>query len=110
MYRATRRAIRWWPQRCGRKLFGTPLPKVGRSTQSKAVLSVRIDFGIRTQLNANERRDIDRLINPTLDPLEGILGLREWCGSLQSCVSLGFTSAHSERGGFLHQLAGIRHC
>lgn len=45
---------------------------------------VRIEFRTRHVLSANDAWDIDNLIKPTLDALEGVFGLRQWRGMPQA--------------------------
>jgi NTP pyrophosphatase (non-canonical NTP hydrolase)/Holliday junction resolvase RusA-like endonuclease len=45
---------------------------------------IRIAFRTRAPANANEVWDIDNLVKPTLDAMEGVLGLRPWKGSPQA--------------------------
>jgi hypothetical protein len=42
--------------------------------------SVRIEFRTVAPRNANERWDIDNLVKPTLDAMEGVFGARDWSG------------------------------
>jgi len=44
---------------------------------------VRIDFRLGPQRTAGEVWDLDNLIKPTLDAMEGVFGLREWRGRPQ---------------------------
>ena len=41
---------------------------------------VRMEFRTGAPRNPNERWDIDNLVKPTLDAMEGVLGAREWRG------------------------------
>jgi Holliday junction resolvase RusA-like endonuclease len=43
-------------------------------------LAVRIAFRTPAPQTANDRWDIDNLVKPTLDAMEGIFGLRAWAG------------------------------
>jgi Holliday junction resolvase RusA-like endonuclease len=45
---------------------------------------IRIAFRTRIPANKNEVWDIDNLVKPTLDAMEGVLGLRPWQGPLQA--------------------------
>jgi Holliday junction resolvase RusA-like endonuclease len=45
---------------------------------------VRIEFRTPDPTNANERWDIDNLVKPTLDAMEGVFGLRAWLGDAQA--------------------------
>ena len=45
-----------------------------------ARFSIRIEFRTVTPNNPNEQWDIDNLVKPTLDALEGVIGAREWKG------------------------------
>ena len=45
-----------------------------------ARFSVRIVFRTGKAKSAGEQWDIDNLVKPTLDAMEGIFGLREWRG------------------------------
>jgi Holliday junction resolvase RusA-like endonuclease len=44
---------------------------------------VRIEFRTTQPKNPNERWDIDNLVKPTLDAMEGIFGARDWRGAPQ---------------------------
>jgi Holliday junction resolvase RusA-like endonuclease len=44
---------------------------------------VRIDFRLAAARNANESWDLDNLIKPTLDAMEGVFGPRLWRGTPQ---------------------------
>jgi hypothetical protein len=46
--------------------------------------AVRLEFRIAASQNVNEKWDLDNLIKPTLDAMEGIFGLRPWKGHPQS--------------------------
>jgi hypothetical protein len=48
-----------------------------------ARFAVRLEFRIAGSQNANEVWDLDNLIKPTLDAMEGIFGLRPWKGHPQ---------------------------
>jgi Holliday junction resolvase RusA-like endonuclease len=56
---------------------GVAVPAEGR-------FSVRIEFRTAQPQNPNERWDIDNLVKPTLDAMEGVFGLREWRGAPQA--------------------------
>jgi hypothetical protein len=43
-----------------------------------------IEFRMPQALNANEVWDLDNLIKPTLDAMEGVFGLRAWKGPAQA--------------------------
>ncbi len=45
---------------------------------------IRIAFRTRVPANPNEVWDIDNLVKPTLDAMEGVLGLRPWHGPRQA--------------------------
>jgi hypothetical protein len=45
-----------------------------------ARFSVRIEFRVATPHNGNEVWDLDNLIKPTLDAMEGVFGARSWEG------------------------------
>ena len=49
-----------------------------------ARFAVGIDFRTPAARNANEVWDLDNLIKPTLDALEGVLGTRPWKGPAQA--------------------------
>jgi Holliday junction resolvase RusA-like endonuclease len=49
-----------------------------------ARFAIRMDFRIAASKNANEVWDLDNLIKPTLDAMEGIFGLRPWKGAAQA--------------------------
>ncbi|MEU7873497.1 hypothetical protein [Dactylosporangium sp. NPDC049140] len=46
--------------------------------------SVMIEFRTPEARNANEVWDLDNLIKPTLDAMEGVFGLRPWRGLTQA--------------------------
>lgn len=48
-----------------------------------ARFAVRLEFRLATARNANEVWDLDNLIKPTLDAMEGVFGARAWRGSPQ---------------------------
>jgi hypothetical protein len=48
-----------------------------------ARFAVRIDFRLATARNPNESWDLDNLIKPTLDAMEGVFGPRLWRGTPQ---------------------------
>lgn len=48
-----------------------------------ARFAVRIDFRLGSARTAGEVWDLDNLIKPTLDAMEGVFGLREWRGQPQ---------------------------
>lgn len=52
----------------------------GLEPRPDACFRVRIEFRTPAPRNANERWDIDNLVKPTLDAMEGIFGLRAWKG------------------------------
>ena len=45
-----------------------------------ACFKVRIDFRTPVPRTVNDRWDLDNLVKPTLDAMEGIFGLRAWKG------------------------------
>lgn len=49
-----------------------------------ARFAVRIDFRLGIPHNASEVWDLDNLIKPTLDAMEGVFGVRVWNGPLQA--------------------------
>lgn len=48
-----------------------------------ARFAVRLDFRLGPSRTAGEVWDLDNLIKPTLDAMEGVLGLRRWRGRPQ---------------------------
>jgi Holliday junction resolvase RusA-like endonuclease len=44
---------------------------------------IRIEFRTPVPANANEVWDIDNLVKPTLDAMEGVLGVQSWHGPTQ---------------------------
>ncbi|MER5326761.1 RusA family crossover junction endodeoxyribonuclease [Streptosporangium roseum] len=48
-----------------------------------ARFAVRLEFRLAAARNANEVWDLDNLIKPTLDAMEGVFGIRAWRGTLQ---------------------------
>lgn len=51
-----------------------------RVRPQNARFAVRIDFRLATARNANEVWDLDNLIKPTLDAMEGVFGARAFRG------------------------------
>ena len=49
----------------------------------EARFAVHIDFRLGPSRSAGEVWDLDNLIKPTLDAMEGVFGLREWRGHPQ---------------------------
>jgi Holliday junction resolvase RusA-like endonuclease len=49
-----------------------------------ARFAVRIDFRLGVPRNASEVWDLDNLIKPTLDAMEGVFGTRAWNGPVQA--------------------------
>jgi hypothetical protein len=56
----------------------------GVQAQNDARFWVRLEFRTPTPKNPNEVWDIDNLVKPTLDAMEGIFGLRRWQGRPQA--------------------------
>lgn len=52
-------------------------PQTGR-------FAVKIVFRLGPSRNANEVWDLDNLVKPTLDAMEGVFGLRQWQGKPQA--------------------------
>jgi Holliday junction resolvase RusA-like endonuclease len=52
----------------------------GVKSREHARFLVRIEFRTTQPKNPNERWDIDNLVKPTLDAMEGIFGARDWKG------------------------------
>jgi Holliday junction resolvase RusA-like endonuclease len=48
-----------------------------------ARFAVRLEFRLAAARNANEVWDLDNLIKPTLDAMEGVFGSRPWRGTPQ---------------------------
>lgn len=48
-----------------------------------ARFSVRFEFRLAPAKHSGEVWDIDNLVKPTMDAMEGILGTREWTGTPQ---------------------------
>ncbi|MEV6038444.1 hypothetical protein AB0L65_45360 [Nonomuraea sp. NPDC052116] len=48
-----------------------------------ARFAVRLEFRLVSARNANEVWDLDNLIKPTLDAMEGVFGARAWRGTPQ---------------------------
>ncbi|HEX5878501.1 MAG TPA: hypothetical protein VF468_09295 [Actinomycetota bacterium] len=44
---------------------------------------MNLEFRLGEARNANEVWDLDNLIKPTLDAMEGVFGLRPWAGTPQ---------------------------
>jgi Holliday junction resolvase RusA-like endonuclease len=55
----------------------------GIEPRPEACFKVRIDFRTPVPKTVNDRWDLDNLIKPTLDAMEGIFGLRAWAGTPQ---------------------------
>src|SRR5437899_775333 len=53
---------------------------LGVSPRHEACFAVRIEFRTPKPRTVNERWDIDNLVKPTMDAMEGIFGLRAWAG------------------------------
>jgi Holliday junction resolvase RusA-like endonuclease len=49
-----------------------------------ARFAVKIVFRLGPSHNANEVWDLDNLVKPTLDAMEGVFGLRQWQGKPQA--------------------------
>lgn len=60
------------------------IAKAAIAPPTDARFSVRIEFRTAAPQNPSERWDIDNLIKPTLDAMEGVFGLREWRGAPQA--------------------------
>jgi Holliday junction resolvase RusA-like endonuclease len=56
----------------------------GVQAQAGARFSVRLEFRLPAPRNANEVWDLDNLVKPTLDAMEGVFGLRQWQGPAQA--------------------------
>jgi NTP pyrophosphatase (non-canonical NTP hydrolase) len=54
-----------------------------QATPRDTRFGIRIAFRTRVPANANETWDIDNLVKPTLDAMEGVLGVRPWHGPAQ---------------------------
>ncbi len=52
----------------------------GVTPRPEECFAVSIAFRTPVPMNRNERWDLDNLIKPTLDAMEGIFGLRAWKG------------------------------
>lgn len=50
---------------------------------SNARFAVEVEFRLAEARTANEVWDLDNLIKPTLDAMEGVFGLRPWRGTPQ---------------------------
>jgi Holliday junction resolvase RusA-like endonuclease len=57
--------------------------RAGVHPRPDACFSVRIEFRTPVARTANERWDLDNLVKPTLDAMEGVFGLRAWRGVAQ---------------------------
>jgi Holliday junction resolvase RusA-like endonuclease len=55
----------------------------GVAPRPDACFRVRVEFRTPVPRTANDRWDLDNLVKPTLDALEGVFGLREWRGAPQ---------------------------
>jgi Holliday junction resolvase RusA-like endonuclease len=55
----------------------------GVTPRPDACFSVRIEFRTPEPMTVNDRWDLDNLIKPTLDAMEGVFGLRAWKGVAQ---------------------------
>lgn len=55
----------------------------GAKPHPRGPFGVRIEFRTPVPLSPNDRWDLDNLIKPTLDALEGVFGLRAWAGRPQ---------------------------
>jgi Holliday junction resolvase RusA-like endonuclease len=54
--------------------------RAGVPPRPEACFKVQIDFRTPVPRTANDRWDIDNLVKPTLDAMEGVFGLRAWKG------------------------------
>jgi Holliday junction resolvase RusA-like endonuclease len=57
--------------------------RAGVEPRPDACFKVRIDFRTPVPKTPNDRWDLDNLVKPTLDAMEGIFGLRAWKGTPQ---------------------------
>jgi Holliday junction resolvase RusA-like endonuclease len=55
----------------------------GITPRPDACFSVRIEFRTPEPQTVNDRWDLDNLVKPTLDAMEGVFGLRAWAGVAQ---------------------------
>jgi Holliday junction resolvase RusA-like endonuclease len=55
----------------------------GVAPRPDACFSVRIEFRTPRPMSPNDRWDLDNLVKPTLDAMEGVFGLRAWKGRPQ---------------------------
>lgn len=56
----------------------------GVGPRPDAWFRVRIDFRTPEPTSVNDRWDIDNLVKPTLDAMEGVFGVRPWKGARQA--------------------------
>lgn len=70
--------------------------------QADATFKVTIDFRTPPPTTTNDRWDLDNLVKPTLDALEGVFGVRAWKGTPPAndnrVVELHATKRTVERG------------
>jgi Holliday junction resolvase RusA-like endonuclease len=59
------------------------ISRAGVAPRLDACFSVRIVFRTPVPRTVNDRWDLDNLVKPTLDAMEGIFGLRAWKGHPQ---------------------------
>lgn len=71
---ATAHEVRW------KEAVRAAVKDTGVSPRPDACFSVRIEFRTPAPANVNERWDLDNLVKPTLDAMEGVFGLRAWKG------------------------------
>lgn len=55
----------------------------GIEPRPEACFKVRINFRTPIPRTVNDRWDLDNLVKPTLDAMEGVFGLRAWKGTPQ---------------------------
>ena len=70
--------------------------------------SVLIEFRTPQARNANEVWDLDNLVKPTLDAMEGIFGLRAWKGPAQAADDRVDHLEASKRTAGVGELPGAR--
>ena len=59
------------------------IAETGLGPWATSRFSVRLDFRLPEPRTVNESWDLDNLIKPTLDAMEGVFGLRDWRGRPQ---------------------------
>ena len=80
--------------------------KAGVGPRPDACFKVQLDFRTPAPRTANDRWDIDNLVKPTLDAMEGVFGLRPWKGVPQPNDDKVVELTATKRTVGAHEIAG----